>query len=93
MDVNASLAIYPAIIHYKTATALHFLFAVLLSGKALHMKKLSTIFLLLGAMVLLTGCPLQIKAPIDNGSYKSTDWLVGTWKGHKADGAADKTYL
>jgi hypothetical protein len=53
------------------------------------MKQLSML-MLLGIMLVITGCPLQTETPIDQGSYTSTGWLEGTWKEQKADGTTGK---
>jgi hypothetical protein len=56
------------------------------------MKQLS-IVLLMGLMLVITGCPLHTSAPVDGGSYTTTSWLEGKWIQQKADGTTAKTYL
>jgi hypothetical protein len=56
------------------------------------MKKLS-LLLLVGVMLFITGCPLQTRQAIDEGSYTSTNWLMGNWTQQKADGTKGKSYL
>jgi hypothetical protein len=56
------------------------------------MKHLSLI-LLLGAMLVITGCPMQTEHPVDEGSYTATSWIEGKWVQQKSDGTAGKSYL
>jgi hypothetical protein len=56
------------------------------------MKRLS-LALLIGIMLVITGCPLQTTMPVDEGSYTASSWLEGKWIEQKADGTTSKTYL
>jgi hypothetical protein len=56
------------------------------------MKRFSLI-VLLAAMFLITGCPMQTEHPVDEGSYTATSWLEGKWVQQKSDGTVGKTYL
>jgi hypothetical protein len=55
--------------------------------------KHSFLILLLGVMFLITGCPLQVEQPVDEGSYTGTSWIEGKWVQQKSDGSTGKTYL
>src|ERR1043165_2810751 len=56
------------------------------------MKQMS-FMLLLGAMLVITGCPLHTNMPVDGGSYTATGWLMGKWIGEKANGTKANTYI
>ena len=60
------------------------------SSKNLMMKN-TALSLLLIAMFVITGCPLQTKNSIDFGSYEVPAWLPGTWKKVIAKGELAKT--
>ncbi len=56
------------------------------------MKQIS-LMLLLGVMLVITGCPLNTEKPVDEGSYTATGWLTGKWIGQKANGTKGNTYI
>ncbi len=56
------------------------------------MKKLA-IYCLVLFLLPLTGCPLLIKIPVDQGSYEVQPWLRGRWHEENELGKPEKAWL